>query len=102
MWRHSVLIAAAVLSATPALAARRFNSATPAFPIEHQVASAIADKDQQGPYAMNYADEAAQSLGVSHGRWDAFDTGTSSSNPFMPALKGGVDGGGAMIRLQWR
>jgi hypothetical protein len=51
---------------------------------------------------MNYADEAAQSLGVRGGRWEAFDTGPTSSNPFMPSLRGGVDSGGAMIRLQWR
>jgi hypothetical protein len=107
MWRRSILIAAALLLALsgPALAARRFNSTTPAFPIESRVASAMADR-QQEPYAMNYADEAAQSLGVSGGRWEAFDTGndtsTSSSNPFLPSLRGGVDSGGAMIRLQWR
>jgi hypothetical protein len=109
MWRRSVLIAAVLLCAGtvlagPAQAARRFNSTTPAFPIESRVASVMADKER-GPYAMNYADEAAQSLGVSGGRWTAFDTGgasSGSSSPFLPSLHGGVDSGGAMIRLQWR
>jgi hypothetical protein len=52
------------------------------------------------PYAMSYADEAAQTLGIKNGRWEAFDTG--SSDPLMPSLKGGIDSGGAMVRLQWR
>jgi hypothetical protein len=108
MRRRSVLIAGlfcagAILAAGPAVAARRFNSTAPVFPIESRVASVMADK-QNGPYAMNYADEAAQSLGVSGGRWNAFDTSDSSSgsSPFLPSLRGGVDSGGAMIRLQWR
>jgi len=53
------------------------------------------------PYAMNYSDEIAQTLGVKNGRWDAFDTGPSR-NIFVPSLSGGVDRGGAMIKLQWR
>jgi hypothetical protein len=53
------------------------------------------------PYAMNYSDEIAQTLGVQNGRWDAFDTGPSR-NIFVPSLSGGVDRGGAMIKLQWR
>jgi len=62
----------------------------------------MADSQERTPYAMNYTDQAAQSLGVTAGHWEAFDTGQSSSDPLMPALRGGVDGGGAMIRLQWR
>jgi hypothetical protein len=88
-----VLIAAA----GPALAAR-MPDMTPHYPIEHQTASAMGDGTQQ-PYAMNESDEAAQALGVTGGRWEAFDTGSSSS--LMPSLKGGVDSGGAMLRLQW-
>jgi hypothetical protein len=108
MRRRSILIAGlfcagSILAADPAVAARRFNSTTPVFPIESRVASAMADR-QNGPYAMNYADEAAQSLGVRGGRWDAFDTGGSASgaSSFLPSLRGGVDSSGAMIRLQWR
>jgi hypothetical protein len=101
MWRRLLLLGTALLFATPALARHRFPAAAPAFPSEHQIASLMADRPQP-PYPMNYADEAAQSLGVKGGRWDVFDTGTSSSNPLMPSLRGGVDKGGAMIRLQWR
>ena len=67
---------------------------------EHQIA--LATDQEQPLYPMNYADEAARSLGVRGGRWEAFDTGPTSSSPFMPSLRGGVDSGGAMIRLQWR
>ena len=98
MWR---LFAVLLLCATPAMARQRFPAYAPAIPSEHQMASIMAGKERPA-YAMSYADEAAQSLGVRGGRWDAFDTGTSSSDPFMPALRGGVDRGGAMIRLQWR
>ena len=44
--------------------------------------------------------EVAQALGVKGGKMDLFDTGRSNS-AYVPALKGGVDGGGAMLRLQW-
>ena len=55
---------------------------------------------QPPPYAMNYTDEAARTLGVNDGKWEAFDT--HSSNPMVPSLQGGIDHGGAMISLQWR
>jgi hypothetical protein len=65
---------------------------------DHQLALRYADNLPQ-PYAMTYTDEAASSLGVKDGRWEAFDT--RSSDPLVPSLKGGVDHGGAMVRLQW-
>lgn len=65
---------------------------------DHQLSLRYA-QNQPPPYAMTYTDEAATSLGVKDGRWDAFDT--RSNNPLMPSLKGGVDHGGAMVRLQW-
>jgi hypothetical protein len=106
VWRLPVLFALAAATAvpvTPAWAGRHHVSIeAPLFPIEHVVASAMADRQERTPYAMNYTDQAAQSLGVTGGRWEAFDTGRPSSDPLMPALRGEVDGGGAMIRLQWR
>ena len=96
-------VPAVVLAVTPAWAGRqRIPTSTPAFPIEHVVASAMADNGKTSPYAMNLTDQAAQSLGMAGGHWEAFDTGRSSSDPFVPALRGGVDGRGAMIRLQWQ
>ncbi|HEY0266841.1 MAG TPA: hypothetical protein VGC16_08825 [Rhizomicrobium sp.] len=70
---------------------------TPA-PTQHQIDSRFADAQPQ-PYAMNYSDEAAQSLGVHDGKWEAFDT--RSTDPLVPSFKGGVDNGAAMIKLQW-
>ena len=66
-------------------------------PTQHQLET--ADTPPQ-PYAMTYGDEAARKLGIRDGKWEAF--GTRSSNPLMPSLKGGIDSGRAMIRLQWR
>ena len=87
-----------ICGAGPGLAFRAPQTNT-AFPTEHQQAQQYG-QDQSPPYAMNYADEAAQTLGVRDGRWEAFDTG--STYPLVPSLKGGVDSGGAMLRLQWR
>jgi hypothetical protein len=83
---------------SPALAARLpdFN---PVYPIEHQT-QLRQQTDAQTPYAMNYTDEVAQSLGVVAGKAEFFDTGRSDS-AYVPSLKGGVDHGGAMLRLQW-
>jgi len=66
---------------------------------EHQKQLRYADS-QRPPYAMNYADEAAQSLGVTSGKWEAFST--QPANSLMPSFRGGIDGGRAMIGLQWR
>ena len=66
---------------------------------EHQKQLRAAETETQ-PYAMSYSEEAARSLGVRSGRWDAFST--QSRDPFMPSLRGGIDQGRAMIGLQWR
>jgi hypothetical protein len=70
-----------------------------AWPTQHQREARYAES-LPAPYAMNYSDEAAQSLGVRNGRWEAF--ATQSTNPLMPSLHGGIDKGGAAISLQWR
>ena len=51
------------------------------------------------PYAMNYSDEVARNLGMTDGHMDLFST---RSDPNTPYVSGGVDSGGAMLRLQWR
>ena len=66
---------------------------------EHQKQVRAAENQAQ-PYAMSYSEEAARSLGVQGGKWDAFST--HSRDPFMPSLRGGIDQGRAMIGLQWR
>ena len=53
------------------------------------------------PYAMNYTDEAAQSLGVKDGRMDLFSTRPASSYSYAPTFSGGIDHDGAMLKLKW-
>ena len=86
-----------IVGAGPALAFRPPDTTTPP-PTEHQQVLRYADAQDQ-PYAMNYADEAAQQLGVHDGKWEAFDT--HSTDPLVPSFKGGVDSGTAMVKLQW-
>src|SRR4051812_42576660 len=52
---------------------------------------------QPSPYAMSYTDEAAQTLGMKDGKWEAF----TPVNPLMPRVNGGLDGGRPTVRLQW-
>jgi hypothetical protein len=66
-------------------------------PSPHQLDQAATSSQ---PYARNYSDEAASRLGTQDGKWEGFIT--HSSSPLMPSLKGGIDHGGPMIRLQWR
>ena len=68
-----------------------------AWPTEHQKALRYAETQPQ-PYAMNYADEAAQTLGVREGKWEAFTPRSSD----MPSVKGSMDSGRPMLILQWR
>ena len=56
--------------------------------------------DKHLPYAKNYADEAAQNLGVKDGHMDVFSTQPTSSG-FVPSISGGLGGDGAMVRLRW-
>ncbi len=89
---------ALLLAAAPAQAYRVPEFNAPA-PIQHVQDAKFSDRDKT-PYAMNYTDEAAQTLGVKDGKWEAFSTGSSS--PLMPSLNAGADSGGAMIKLQWQ
>ena len=77
----------------------RVQDANPIPLTEHQMQVRAAESQSQ-PYAMSYSEEAARSLGVQGGRWDAFST--HSRDPYMPSLRGGIDQGRAMIGLQWR
>jgi hypothetical protein len=47
---------------------------------------------------MRYTDEAAQTLGMKDGKWEAF----VPVNPLLPRINGGLDGGRPMVHLQWR
>ena len=85
--------AAGAASASPY---RLPDGSTP-WPTDHQKALRVAETDPQ-PYAMNHAEEAAQSLGVKEGKWEAFTPRSSD----MPSVKGSLDGGRPMLILQWR
>jgi hypothetical protein len=52
------------------------------------------------PYAMNYTDEAAQTLGLRDGRMDVF-TAKPAQNQSSPTFSGGLGGQGAVLKLQW-
>lgn len=68
-----------------------------AWPTEHQKALRVAETQSQ-PYAMNYVEEAAQTLGVKEGKWEAFTPSSSD----IPSVKGSMDSGRPMLILQWR
>lgn len=57
--------------------------------------------DDKAPYAMNYADEAAQALGVRNRHLDVFTAKPAGNSGYLPSLIGGVGGDGAMLKLQW-
>jgi hypothetical protein len=87
-------VAALIAGALPAHAFAKpdFNAAPP---IPHVRESQLADTQ---PQVMNYTDQMAQSLGVKNGGWEAFQ----SRDPLLPSVKGGIDGGAPMLKLQWR
>jgi hypothetical protein len=54
------------------------------------------------PYAMNYSDEVAQTLGIHDGRLDAFSIAPPPKENLMPTLRGGVGKSGATVQLRWK
>ncbi|HEY8253492.1 MAG TPA: hypothetical protein VIG39_02570 [Rhizomicrobium sp.] len=89
------LAVAALLVAGPAFAFRAPDPNAP-WPTPHQREAGYADQERQ-PYATNYSDEAARSLGLTDGRWEAFNSQSAAG----ATLKGGLDTHGAVLRLQW-
>jgi hypothetical protein len=57
--------------------------------------------DNTTPYPMNYADEAAETLGIKNGHLDVFSVQPKSNGSLLPNVSGGVDHEGAMLKLQW-
>lgn len=86
-----------VFGSVPALA---FPTPTPdaAHTVPH--VREMQSNERSEPYARNYTDQMAQSLGLRNGQWEVFDAGPNQS--LMPSLKGGLASGGPMLRLQWR
>ena len=57
--------------------------------------------DPKTPYAMNYADEAVQTLGFRQGHLDVFSAKPADNRSYLPSFSGGLGGDGAMLKLQW-
>ena len=90
------------LATSAASAARLPGTNILASPMAYPGAPKRIYDDPKQPYAMNYTDEAARTLGVKDGHLDVFSTQPTGRSDLMPSVSGGVDSGGAMIRLQWR
>lgn len=54
------------------------------------------------PYALNYIDEAAQTLGIKHGNVNLFSGASGRDDGIMPDVKGGIYHGRTMLQFQWR
>jgi len=90
---------ALLLLGSPALAASLPDNSPPlAYPNFQRA----VPEDAHAPYPRNYAEEAAQALGIKDGHADFFATRPVPSDPLVPVLSGGLGKGGAMIKLQWR
>lgn len=100
MRRIHVLVAAAAALSFGAVPARAGMGPdlNPVIPSDHVREARYADTQPQR-YPTTWGDEAAQSLGVQDGKWEAFHT--EPSNRLEPSFNAGVDSGGAMLRLQW-
>ena len=86
----------------PALARNSYiDGAASSSPADYPGAPNPVRDEQPGPYAMNYADEAAQAIGVRDGHVDVFATKPAENSPYMPSFSGGLGSDGAMLKLQW-
>ena len=94
--RTSVLATLALIAgAAPSYAFAKPDFNAP-HPVQHVREAGLAPNQ---PYAMNFTDQMAQSLGVKDGQWEAFH----SRDPLLPSLNGGMGSGGQpMLKLQWR
>ncbi|MFO1246952.1 MAG: hypothetical protein U1E93_01740 [Alphaproteobacteria bacterium] len=93
----ALAIPALIAGTGPALAFDPVPQTNKAFPTEHQQALRVADNESP-PYAMRYTDEAAQTLGMTDGKWEAY----APTSPLLPRVNGGLDGGRPTLKLQWR
>jgi len=90
-----LLVLVLALSA-PAIAQTRNNDSNNIPPLQLPV-----DKPDP-PYALNYTDEAAQTLGIKHGNVDLFSGDSGRDDGVIPDVKGGIYHGRTMLQFQWR
>ncbi len=98
-----VIFGVALLAATPAQARRPFShGGAIVSPQSYPGAPKLAYEDEdKSPYAMNYAEEAVETLGFRDGHMDVFTTKPARNRSYLPSLSGGLGGNGAMLKLQW-
>ena len=87
---------------SPAMADTPFSAGTPNLSTpNYPGAPRPVIQDDAAPYAMNYAEEASQRLGVHNGHMDVFSTQPASGGSAIPTFSGGIGSDGAMLKLQW-
>ena len=97
-----ILIGVALLAGSPAMARQTYiNGAVSASPRDYPGAPKPVRDESSSPYAMNYVDEAAQTIGVRNGHMDVFSAKPADNHSYLPSLSGGLGGDGAMVKLQW-
>jgi hypothetical protein len=90
------------LALSPAMARQTYiDGAVSNTPSDYPGAPKSVRDTDSSPYAMNYADEAAQTIGVRDGHMDVFIAQPAENQSYMPVFSGGVGGDGAMLKLQW-
>jgi hypothetical protein len=95
-------VALVMLSFSPAMARISTFGATPITPASNYPgAPRPVYDDVKTPYAMNYSDEAAQTLGIQNRQLNLFSAKPAENSSYLPAFSGGVGGDGAMFKLQW-
>jgi hypothetical protein len=98
-----IMVGVAILGAglAPALARAPLGAAPITSAANYPGAPKPVSDSNPSPYAMNYADEAAQTLGVHDGHMDVFTAKPADNQSYLPTFSGGVGGDGAMLKLQW-
>jgi hypothetical protein len=93
-------LAFAAVCIGPAMARQTYiDGAVSASAADYPGAPQPVSDNSRAPFAMNYTDEAAQTIGVHDGHLDVFSTNSAQSH--LPTLSGGLGGDGAMLKLQW-
>jgi hypothetical protein len=103
-WSAKILGCVLVLAAAgfgPAQARIPFGAGPIPSPRNYPGAPRPVYDDAKAPYAMNYTDEAAQTLGFRDGHMDVFSTKPAENKVYLPSFSGGLGGDGAMLKLQW-
>jgi hypothetical protein len=98
-----IMVGVALLAASPAMAHIATLGSAPITSAANYPGAPkpVSDDTNVSPYALNYADEAAQSLGVRDGRMDVFTAKPPDNQSYLPTFSGGLGGDGAMLKLQW-